>query len=63
MKYSMRPPVPFEDTDSKPQTTDAAFKAGKDLKEGINGRLGIDTTYEQSEATCSQVIAPNRREH
>lgn len=43
----------FEDFDSKPMTTDAAFKKGADIKEGVSGRLEIDTTYEQTEADCS----------
>lgn len=43
----------FEDSDSNPTTTDAAFKKGKSIKEGVSGRLGIDTTYEQAEADLS----------
>ncbi len=43
----------FEDYDSEPTTTDAAFKKGASIKEGVSGCLGIDTTYEQTEADLS----------
>ena len=47
------PDFSLGDIDSMPMTTDAAFKKGADLKEGIAGRVEIDTTYEQGQATCS----------
>lgn len=43
----------FEDFDSKPMTTDAAFKKGASIKEGVSGQLEIDSTYEQGEACLS----------
>ncbi len=48
------PDFSLGDWDSKPMTTDAAFKKGADLKEGVAGRVEIDTTYEQGEATCAR---------
>lgn len=60
-KKIMRPPVPFEDVDDVPATTESQFYAGKSLEEGIAGRVGIDTTYEQGEATCSEIKNPYRR--
>ncbi len=50
----------FEDFDSKPMTTDAAFKKGASMKEGVNGKLEIDTTYEQREASCSHPDSNHR---
>lgn len=57
----MRPLSPFEQYDAAPTTTTDRFLAGKDLAEGIAGRVEIDTTAEQGEATCSTIIAPHRR--
>lgn len=62
-KSGMRPPVPFEDVDSKPMTTEDEFHAGKSFEDGLSGRLKIDTTMEQGEATCSEVRNPYRRKH
>jgi predicted regulator of amino acid metabolism with ACT domain len=44
----------FEETDSQPVVLDKAFKKGASIKEGVNGRIEIDTTYENREAACSQ---------
>jgi hypothetical protein len=47
------PNVSISDYDIKPMTTEAAFKKGADLAEGIAGRVEISTRYEQGEADCS----------
>lgn len=44
------PPIDFyNDADCEDQATDAKFKAGADLKEGISGQLEICTQYENTD--------------
>lgn len=46
----------LEAWDSQPPSLVEQFRAGADLQEGISGRVGpLDTTYENTEATCSYV--------
>lgn len=49
----------YEMWDQDRNITDAKFKQGADIKEGVSGKARIDTTYENTASRYMSVNSPN----